>query len=113
MSMWVPRAKRDFSSDKMQLTQFRSRSRDPQKKTTVFPCAVRDGSGELTITSLVDDAHAAGLEVHPYTFRADDLPEYTNDFDSLLRLFVEQIGIDGMFTDFPDKAVAWRNQLSN
>ena len=72
----------------------------------------RDDSGELTITSLVDDAHAVGLEVHPYTFRADDLQEFTDDFDSLLRLFVEQIGVDGLFTDFPDKAIALRNQLA-
>lgn len=73
----------------------------------------RDDTGELTITSLVDDAHAAGLEVHPYTFRADDLPEFSDDFDRLLRLFVEQIRVDGLFTDFPDKAVALRNQLAN
>jgi glycerophosphoryl diester phosphodiesterase len=72
----------------------------------------RGDSGELTITSLVDDAHAAGLEVHPYTFHADDLPKFTDDFDSLLRLFVEQIGVDGLFTDFPDKAITLRNQLA-
>ncbi len=72
----------------------------------------RDENGELTLTSLVDDAHAAGLEVHPYTFRADDLPEFADDFEGLVRVFMERVGVDGLFTDFPDKAIAVRNQLA-
>lgn len=59
-----------------------------------------------TLTSLVDDAHAKGLAVHPYTFRKDDLPAGITDFGSLLNLFIAQIGVDGIFTDFPDLATA-------
>ena len=59
-----------------------------------------------TLTSLVDDAHAKGLAVHPYTFRKDDLPPGITDFGSLLNLFIAQIGVDGIFTDFPDLATA-------
>ena len=71
-----------------------------------------------TPTSLVDDAHAAGLIVHPYTFRAENnfLPvDYrtgTNlaDFG---RGIAEQItflrtGIDGLFTDQADVGVLAR-----
>jgi glycerophosphoryl diester phosphodiesterase len=61
-------------------------------------------------TSLVSDAHAAGLLVHPYTFRneprflakdygGDPLAEYR-------RMFA--LGVDGVFSDFPDSAVKAR-----
>ena len=56
----------------------------------------------LIITNLVEDAHARGLVVHPYTFRKDALPKYSSNFEELLRLFYFVIGVDGGFTDFPD-----------
>jgi glycerophosphoryl diester phosphodiesterase len=67
----------------------------------------RKGDGSLQATSLVHDAHAVGLEVHPYTFRADALPPGVSAFDDLLRLFLFDIGVDGVFTDQPDRAVAF------
>lgn len=65
----------------------------------------------IMISSLVRDAHEAGLEVHPYTFRADEgqVPAYARDFDHLLELFLFEAGVDGLFTDFTDKAVHFLN----
>src|SRR5262249_30253373 len=40
----------------------------------------RDGRGGVTLSPLVAEAHRNGLVVHPYTFRADALPEYVADF---------------------------------
>lgn len=54
---------------------------------------------------LVPMAHDHGLVVHPYTFRVDDLPAGFDDFDTLVRFFVSDVGVDGMFTDFPDRAL--------
>ena len=53
---------------------------------------------------VVAAAQAAGLIVHPYTFRADDLPPGFSRFDELVSFFVEGEGVDGLFTDFPDIA---------
>lgn len=64
----------------------------------------RDSSGAAVTTDLVARAQARGLAVHPYTFRADDLPEGFTDFDSLLALFLNELKVDGLFTDFPDLA---------
>ncbi|MCP3675323.1 MAG: glycerophosphodiester phosphodiesterase [Gammaproteobacteria bacterium] len=63
--------------------------------------------GNLKISSMVKDAHAVGMQVHPYTFRADEerIPKYANSFDQLLDIFFYTVGVDGIFTDFPDKAV--------
>jgi glycerophosphoryl diester phosphodiesterase len=58
-------------------------------------------------TTLVADAHAAGLSVHVWTFRSDPpfLPgEYAGDPSAEYRAFAA-LGIDGLFSDFPDHAV--------
>ncbi len=65
---------------------------------------------ERHITSLVANAHAVGLKVHPYTLRVDDLPKCVSSADELLELLVNEAGIDGLFTDFPDVMVLWRSK---
>lgn len=53
---------------------------------------------------VVRTAKELGLLVHPFTFRADDLPAGFGHFDDLLAVFVDQLEVDGVFTDFPDLA---------
>jgi glycerophosphoryl diester phosphodiesterase len=75
-----------------------------------------------TPTSLVANAHAAGLVLHPYTFRAENnfLPtDYRVGTDPAAygRAIDEQItflrtGIDGLFTDNPDVGVLARSLLA-
>ena len=67
--------------------------------------------GPLRITDLVKDAHVRGLQVHAYTFRADALPEYAGSLEELLRIFLVQVGVDGVFTDQADRAVAFVHSL--
>ncbi len=69
-------------------------------------------------TSLVADAHAAGLLVHPYTFRAEntflptdyrvgaDPTDYGRAIDEQLAFL--RAGVDGVFTDQADTAVEAR-----
>jgi glycerophosphoryl diester phosphodiesterase len=67
----------------------------------------KDKGVTYKVTDLVKDAHAAGLEVHPYTFRADSfaIPQFAGSYEGLLDIFLNQIGVDGVFSDFPDKTV--------
>lgn len=60
-----------------------------------------------TSSGLVERAKAAGLAVHPYTFRSDDLPAGFADFETLLRFVVDELAVDGLFTDFPDFVRQW------
>jgi glycerophosphoryl diester phosphodiesterase len=58
----------------------------------------------LPPTSLVEDAHRAGLLVHPWTFRSDPAflaPDYEGDAVREVEQFLE-MGVDGLFSDFPD-----------
>lgn len=68
---------------------------------------MRSTSDNLMVTNLVKDAHAAGLKVHPYTFRGERraTPPYAADFEDLLGIFFNKVGVDGVFTDLPDRAV--------
>lgn len=66
------------------------------------------GVGEPPVsTHLLEQAHRAGLLVHAYTLRRDLLPAGFAGFEILLRTLLE-LGIDGVFTDFPDLAVRGR-----
>jgi glycerophosphoryl diester phosphodiesterase len=93
-------------------------------KDSIVP---RDAQGHLLApTTLVRDAHRAGLVVHPYTFRRENnfLPadfrqgnpaspiylQAPGDFPAELRLFFG-LGVDGLFTDNSDVAVAVRSTL--
>ncbi|WP_298942178.1 glycerophosphodiester phosphodiesterase [uncultured Psychromonas sp.] len=76
----------------------------PWKPMVVAPESTKD---KLVFTSLVKDAHDAGMQVHPYTFRLDEgrIPSYADDFEDLLDIFYNKANVDGVFTDFPDRAV--------
>lgn len=63
--------------------------------------------GNLRVSGLVELAHEAGLLVHPYTFRRDLLPAYAGSYVELLEIFLDEIGVDGVFTDFPDLTVEY------
>ncbi|MGQ0719918.1 MAG: glycerophosphodiester phosphodiesterase [Pseudonocardiales bacterium] len=93
------------------------------EKQQVIP---RKADGTLgSPTTLVTDAHQAGLVVHPYTFRAENFflpvdyqvvgtsPPVPTDYG---RAIDEQItylraGLDGLFTDQPDIAVVARAEI--
>ena len=62
---------------------------------------------EARVTSLVRDAHAAGLAVHPYTARADKLPPFASTMEKLLELVLIRADADGIFADHPDRAVSF------
>jgi len=62
--------------------------------------------GTPVSSGLAARAHRAGLKVHPYTFRADALEPCFESFAAMVQWFSENLHIDGLFTDFPDRALA-------
>ncbi len=88
-------------------------------KQQIIPWKADGTLGEPT--SFVADAHAAGLEVTPWTFRAentflpldyrtgDDPATHGRNIDELVAHF--EAGIDGAFCDQPDVCVAARAQF--
>ena len=68
-------------------------------------------------TGLVEAAHAAGLQVHPWTLRKEsaflpdrlggDSPEKPGCYDIVYDRLVTA-GVDGIFTDHPGQVVDWR-----
>lgn len=84
----------------------------------------RDAAGKLTTpTTLVPDAHAAGLVLHPYTmrnenqflpadFRTGTDPNAYGDAFGAFKVYFEQ-GIDGIFSDNADTALLAREDFVN
>ncbi|PNV35459.1 glycerophosphodiester phosphodiesterase [Streptomyces sp. DH-12] len=84
----------------------------------------RDGAGRLTEpTTLVRDAHRAGLIVHPYTLRNENPflpaefregagPDAYGDVFGAYRAYFAT-GIDGVFTDHPDTGLLAREDFVN
>ncbi|MGV8945181.1 MAG: glycerophosphodiester phosphodiesterase [Lutibacter sp.] len=68
----------------------------------------KDKKGNWMISDLVEKAHKYNLKVHAYTFRADQLDGFKS-FDELLQVALYEANIDGIFTDFPNKAIAFIN----
>jgi glycerophosphoryl diester phosphodiesterase len=64
-------------------------------------------------TSLIDQAHADGLWVHTWTFRNENqylAPDYDGNPKAEYEQFF-RLGVDGVFSDFPDTAVTVRNRI--
>ena len=75
------------------------------EKTLIVPEAADRRT--LSPTTVVRDAHAAGLFVHAWTMRSEPVflsPSYSGDPSAEVRQFAA-LGVDGVFTDFPDVAV--------
>jgi glycerophosphoryl diester phosphodiesterase len=81
-------------------------------------CADANGDGRIDATDrralppsdLVARAHAAGLQVHPYTFRSEPQRLLEDYRGSPLREYLDfySLGVDALFSDFPDTAVTAR-----
>lgn len=62
-----------------------------------------DKNGDVIYSDLVKNAHNLNLKVHAFTFRADQLGGIPT-FEKLLEIGLYGANVDGIFTDFPDKA---------
>ncbi|MCF6213405.1 MAG: glycerophosphodiester phosphodiesterase [Flavobacteriaceae bacterium] len=69
-------------------------------------------TGTIVFNNYVKNAHKLGMVVHAYTFRADQL-EGLPSFEFLLDLGFNKAHLDGIFTDFSDKAVAFFKKQSH
>jgi glycerophosphoryl diester phosphodiesterase len=63
------------------------------------------------VTQLTCSAQSAGLQLHPYTFRRDDLPAYARTLEEWLEFFLVEARVDGLFCDHPDIALRVRATL--
>ncbi len=76
----------------------------PYKEMLIKNSASAD---KLQISHLAKEAHSANLVVHPYTFRRNERRKanYASSLEEQLEIFYFKVGVDGVFTDFPDVAV--------
>jgi len=86
-------------------------------KNRIFPRAADGSISEPT--DIVERAHDRGLDVHVWTFRAENTflpanlregtdPAARGDIEAEFQLFYD-LGVDAVFSDYPDLAVAARD----
>ncbi len=63
---------------------------------------IADIDGQPVSTGFVSRAHALNLVVHPWTFRKEQLIPGLENLQEMVRWCVDELKIDGVFTDFPD-----------
>jgi glycerophosphoryl diester phosphodiesterase len=77
-------------------------------KVYIIPTAGGGGGAIFPPTDLIARAHARGLLVHTWTFRDDAFPTGYPGGPVEEYLAFYRLGIDGVFSDFPDTAFAAR-----
>jgi glycerophosphoryl diester phosphodiesterase len=93
----------------------------PEKYHFIIPRGADGALGAGNTTDFVRNAHACGLKVHPYTFRAENRflpinfhsspdPNAIGNSDEEIRLFLSA-GIDGFFTDQANIGVRARDRF--
>ncbi len=65
---------------------------------------------KVVANDFVKNAHQYKMKVHPYTIRADALPDYVKDVNELFEAVLFKAGADGVFTDFPDLGIKFLEQ---
>lgn len=71
-----------------------------------------DENGKPLLTDLGKRAKELHLQIHPYTFRVDALPAGVTS-DMLLDLLFKEVGVNGIFSDFPDVSGKYLNDIKN
>jgi glycerophosphoryl diester phosphodiesterase len=65
-----------------------------------IPMLVRPGKEKKMVSNdFVNWAHNAGLLVHPYTLRNDQLPPFVKNEKEALDFLIKELDVDGIFTD--------------
>lgn len=67
-------------------------------------------NSRVELTIMAKEAKQIGLVLHPYTLRIDSLPPYANDAETLFSLVYQYADVEGAFSDFTDRAVAFLNK---
>lgn len=64
--------------------------------------ATRGANDEIVSTGLVEAARKEGLMLHPYTVRKHQQPRWSTSLEETHRFLIDQLKVDGFFTDYPD-----------
>ena len=64
--------------------------------------ARRNANNAIVSSGLVEAAKQSGLLVHPYTVRKHQQPGWSTSIDETHRVLIDQLKVDGFFTDYPD-----------
>ncbi len=66
---------------------------------------------KIRVTELPKWARQAGLKIHPYTHRREQIPPIFKNSDEFFSLLKYEAKVDGLFSDFADDVLRWEGRL--
>lgn len=67
-----------------------------------LPMLAKRTEAGIVSTGVVETARRHGLLVHPYTVRRSSQPEWSRSVEETHSVLLQDLRVDGFFTDFPD-----------
>ena len=64
----------------------------------------------IDVAGFVEAAHQNNLKIIPFSVLADKLPNFSQSVNDLYGMLYNKANVDGVFTDFPDKAASFLNR---
>ncbi|WP_394662216.1 glycerophosphodiester phosphodiesterase [uncultured Pantoea sp.] len=68
------------------------------------------GKKYIDVAGFVKAAHQNNLKIIPFSVLADRLPDFAQSVNDLYGMLYNKANVDGVFTDFPDKAASFLNR---
>jgi len=70
-------------------------------------------TGRIVTTDIYKEAKLLKLPIHAYTYRIDQLPPGIPNYETLMKIYVDDLKVEGLFTDFPDLTIQYLNQKNS
>jgi glycerophosphoryl diester phosphodiesterase len=70
-----------------------------------IPQLVNFSDRGVEVKNTVSMAKKYGLKIFPYTYRSEEIPTAFKNSDAYVKFIYHQLGVDGIFTDYPDHFV--------
>lgn len=74
-------------------------------------CALIERGTPPAVSKAVRETERAGLELHPFTFRRETVPEPFESLEAQVAFFFAEVGAGAVFCDQPDAAVRARDAV--
>jgi len=68
---------------------------------------------EIKPSEMYDNAKKLNLSIFPWTFRVETVPNYATKFETMVKIFNQDVPVNGIITDFADLTISYLKSSSS